>query len=68
MQIASQGVDNKSVNWLAIAGGGTDERYWCGYRRTLEADDKRVGVARRRHRLEEKRNSLCFALSYASDD
>ncbi|MCC5660165.1 hypothetical protein LC608_24945 [Nostoc sp. XA010] len=52
----------------AIAGGGTDERYWCGYRRTLQADDKGVGVARRRHRLEEKRNSLCFASSYASDD
>ncbi|MFS0518825.1 hypothetical protein ACEYW6_29595 [Nostoc sp. UIC 10607] len=67
-------MDNKSVNWRSQAAElvkdiGVDKEVTCSTStRTLKADDKCVGVARRRHRLKEKRNSLCFASSYASDD
>ncbi|WP_196525669.1 hypothetical protein [Nostoc commune] len=47
-------MDNKTVNWRKIL-------VWSRSTEILEADEKR-------DRLEEKRNSLCFASSYASDD
>ncbi|MBW4422931.1 MAG: hypothetical protein KME50_00290 [Nostoc desertorum CM1-VF14] len=67
-------MDNKSANWRSQAAGltkdiGVDKEVTCSTSTgTLKAYEKCVGVARRRHRLEEKRNSLCIASSYASND